>query len=1752
MAEEREGYFKSLAEQFVIEQDGAPEQKQSIEDMAALFLTKDPRTSTPVDDPNTKPAQSSPQPGTKEPESNLPALEEEFALAQLEQEPFTPDSNDPADANAPVIAEKLDQAGPARKPDKMFLEALAEEWTSVDAVAKKVPIIGGVYATEQLLHLESAVGRLKGGWDYSKPDPILPNMLMSGDPEMDLLATQYLPLYHNKAADIKLVEDATLKLEEEMSRALTIGGKIAKGLSVLPTWMMEFYLTGGLNSFGSEAAKKAGTKLMNRALQNRLTSATTKKLITNKLGKDIIKRGLSIAEGTAGAVVRTTVGLVPRVTEETARRQTDIALGIAEPEGWATSLAYGWANVFIETASESAGGAITRNLSKVGNALPFSSKFKDLVKAGWLKLDPENTKALWAQKTLTRAGYHGIIGELGEERLATIMHSIAETEDYGLTKDASTWARIGAGLKQDAQLSNIGSEALVLMIPGAVRFSISRFYDGMAKFSDNQLKKRALTDIAAGKANILPPEKSPTNRQQPSRVLPDNKIQVYQGTHTNKETGNTTTNRAHGTAEGADQSLSDKETEQGEHLGTPNIATYELDKSEVAFLDNPLSQTEETPGAQTGEPARAPLQAYEENEQLAEQLKAQGYKAVAYHDSVDDPGSVGYLILDDTGLVPSTQSDRALTELQKQEQSNGPTKLQLADVTELNNQAEEAFQNNDLNALAEIEAELAGRLDDSPQTQANYINKWAYERAKNMRHIILLENLDKLNGHDVQRIARERGINAFQKRDTLVKQIKQSIMEDGSVAKNVVKARLSEVGTRRSQGLSDHPETVERNETEQGHIDRIHEGEEVLNLSDDAYRSFLFDITGKTSTREMTEKELETVAVEMNKRVSQEGIRSGAEKIGLTEKELNNLTSSTKGEFQGEALDTVLNHYMAGQKLPDAEQFPYMRRQQINELKNLVRSISNRVGLRQRQATNSTTAFDRIVIRAQNDFGDFRSMRYWMAGLDSQYGRRAYEKHLDLEMARRNSIEDSRKIFEDIFKSHGLNPKKLGRISREEANIIGGYLDAEAGSEKEAELFASLTKEQQAIAAALSDIVHIDPLSPDNTGIAAKMVRSYRYKIWKTAHIKLQAANIKLQAKLDALTILQSQLEETRKRSKTKDKIKINRAKKANIKQQEEIAAEIQKNIDTDEANLPPKATLDMMDVLMAEEQKGHGSYMAALSRLDFGTRKSYYMTDTDFGAAIKALLNATNLDFTTKEKGDTGVPVNSVAFGDRSVNSRQGDADMLLNRNPVDAVMQHLQRVSLLESTYYPLQSLHEEFSGVRVTPNQRDVLLKYQNNLLNVFEHAGLAARVASTIKHKFWQMKGADPTFLARFTIRNLGQSGLGAAHIDLARAPAWLIKSLVNPNPNLKEDFNTYLHREIIDRMHYYNQMGLLDSSTVGLYSGSWAGWQDFGAKQFAASDTINRMLTWRIFHEGGYNSVQEFANGKITDKELSRRLKLDILPGPQRTMLQNLLVEKDYDLFVRRYAQFKTQNIQYSYETTAKSAHEQTVGNKPWMGVMTWSRSAVEQYNLAGQAMINGYKNGDGQMFRQGVYFYTKFALSFAGLSAFYKWLTGGEDDLYGLFNSIAYFPGSSPEVDTILNTIEMGNRLFKVLQDPDKDLEEKLTKTLDFGINSLGFYFAPALVGLLDGLKTGMETIDDTQGITRVEAMRSFSNRYILGEPYKYFELGSGAEEYVNRDANQKFWHMAVKGKKTGNTDIDESYEDYSKSKMKKMWDWAN
>lgn len=337
---------------------------------------------------------------------------------------------------------------------------------------EKLPVLGQAIKGAKFLRVIGATKRLQQDYDYSKP--ISPEAMMPGAMGMKPA------LYASKQSDIKDVEDYLIDLERQYSTV----GKAGQIISEMPAFVIDFMLTGGLQATGSAAAKTAIGKLLGR-------------YATTTAGRAAIAAG----GFSTGAALRS-VGMPTRAANAIIRRQAPQDIDIDDAgnvtivgpveKPW-TSVYKGLADHYIEIASEQAGEFIAPGISKYIRKTPFLGKALSRIQTRWLKLNPGKKASDFAKAVGTKTGFHGVLGEVGEEYLGDITRAITDVEHFGAGEDAAMLERVGAAVRTDTE--NLPAMLLAFAVPGVVTSQVSSQLQKM-KDIDDKFKKHV--DFVAG------------------------------------------------------------------------------------------------------------------------------------------------------------------------------------------------------------------------------------------------------------------------------------------------------------------------------------------------------------------------------------------------------------------------------------------------------------------------------------------------------------------------------------------------------------------------------------------------------------------------------------------------------------------------------------------------------------------------------------------------------------------------------------------------------------------------------------------------------------------------------------------------------------------------------------------------------------------------------------------------------------------------------------------------------------------------------------------------------------------------------------------------------------------------------------------------------------------------------------------------------------------------------------------------------
>lgn len=212
------------------------------------------------------------------------------------------------------------------------------------------------------------------------------------------------------------------KYAQEQGKDSTFGAKVTNVLLSLPSFAGEFILTGGIYSAGKKAAEEAIIKVLQKY--------STKEIKA--------KLGIKILSSVAGATAQAPIAGLTRIPTGTVQRMlpdyqfTPNDLGKMEFEvtkqgdTLTNALAKSFGDQWVEVVSEHSGGLFT----SIGKGARDGLVKLGIMKA-FFKANPKATGSAfneWAR----RAGWNGILNEIGEERLGEAGRAIIGLEEYKL------------------------------------------------------------------------------------------------------------------------------------------------------------------------------------------------------------------------------------------------------------------------------------------------------------------------------------------------------------------------------------------------------------------------------------------------------------------------------------------------------------------------------------------------------------------------------------------------------------------------------------------------------------------------------------------------------------------------------------------------------------------------------------------------------------------------------------------------------------------------------------------------------------------------------------------------------------------------------------------------------------------------------------------------------------------------------------------------------------------------------------------------------------------------------------------------------------------------------------------------------------------------------------------------------------------------------------------------------------------------
>lgn len=251
-----------------------------------------------------------------------------------------------------------------------------------------------------------------------------------------------------KLRDQRVVDEYFKAIQEQSVRGKTFMADVGSGVSELPAWMVEFYVTGGLAKLASKGVATAGLKFMG-------------KYVKTQAGRHALANALRV---TAATVITPTIR-----TLQQPHRVVEGAVGnMIQGDQPMTAWLKAGVSQNIENWSETMGGQITKGLRTSFATKDVMRVFDDFAKARYIARG--GTGEAFG-KVIKAGGYDGLIGELGEEWLGGMSQALLGTETFGAEQTGDFLKDTQARL--DAAVIALGKQtpsmAATLAVPGAIK-----------------------------------------------------------------------------------------------------------------------------------------------------------------------------------------------------------------------------------------------------------------------------------------------------------------------------------------------------------------------------------------------------------------------------------------------------------------------------------------------------------------------------------------------------------------------------------------------------------------------------------------------------------------------------------------------------------------------------------------------------------------------------------------------------------------------------------------------------------------------------------------------------------------------------------------------------------------------------------------------------------------------------------------------------------------------------------------------------------------------------------------------------------------------------------------------------------------------------------------------------------------------------------------------------------------------------------
>jgi hypothetical protein len=539
-----------------------------------------------------------------------------------------------------------------------------------------------------------------------------------------------------------------------------------------------------------------------------------------------------------------------------------------------------------------------------------------------------------------------------------------------------------------------------------------------------------------------------------------------------------------------------------------------------------------------------------------------------------------------------------------------------------------------------------------------------------------------------------------------------------------------------------------------------------------------------------------------------------------------------------------------------------------------------------------------------------------------------------------------------------------------------------------------------------------------------------------------------------------------------------------------------------------------------AKEILEEGKNAEAEGRLDewlatqsWGTRETYYMSEFDTenltDSFMTSLMPPSLTATTPKEATPATVP--------SAVHTRRGEGKAKRG-SVINNVANHMGKVDIALSVMEDVKQFWKNFQDADPTMEDSAVMREFVDNMMGRSRKHGVAKQFVKGARKWFWRLHFLNPFKGLWFAYRNLHQNlayGLTAVSAtETAKSVKDIIveKATGQVNSQREDAFIETFVPKITQKRQMQREAMLQEESTIKGVDHNWfINAADVFGQMAVLSDEGNRMMIWPVLHRVAQRNLEQYRNGAITDKKLIKRLKLNTLhPSQQMEMLTLLDQGKDTE-FMSNFAEYKTENLHFKYETALRAGIEQDPVTRALTGLMVYPRGVWEIfYQNGAKPAITGWKNKNYAQAYEGV----KNMAGLIMMSAVTKWLiwqVAGKK-AYGFFSTLFDYSPLGPELGKIIDLTDQITRTNYRANQEGWELGKTVDKMVGIAVNEMEF-FIPATDFMVDLY----ESINDKEGV------RLWS--LIKEELLDSYETKTGAGWKKNdRTAYEKVMHVLLSG----------------------------